>query len=91
VSGQYLVVSSSSSNSGSGSTTPAEPSPATQTGTVKVSSTLNVRSGAGTQYKIVGSLKNGAKVTVLGKSGSWYEIKYGSITGYVSGQYLTVA
>jgi uncharacterized protein YgiM (DUF1202 family) len=51
---------------------------------------LNVRSGAGTQYKVVGSLKNGTKVEVLDKSGSWYRIKYGSMTGYVSGQYLIV-
>ncbi|AEE97292.1 N-acetylmuramoyl-L-alanine amidase [Mahella australiensis] len=62
-----------------------------QTGTVKVNTTLNVRSGAGTQYKVVGSLKNGTKVEVLSKSGSWYQIKYGSITGYVSEQYLVVS
>ncbi|MDK2992084.1 MAG: stage sporulation protein, partial [Clostridiales bacterium] len=37
------------------------PTPTTQTGTVKVNTTLNVRSGAGTQYKVVGSLKNGTK------------------------------
>ncbi|MBZ4666337.1 SH3 domain-containing protein [Mahella sp.] len=86
VSGQYLVVSSTSP------TPPPTPSRgSTQTGTVKVSTTLNVRSGAGTQYKVVGSLKNGTKVEVLGKSGSWYQIKYGSITGYVSGQYLVVS
>jgi N-acetylmuramoyl-L-alanine amidase/uncharacterized protein YraI len=84
VSGQYLVVSGTSS-------TPAPaPTPSAQTGTVKVNTTLNVRSGAGTQYKVVGSLKNGTKVEVLDKSGSWYKIKYGSITGYVSGQYLVV-
>jgi len=69
--------------------TPTPPS-TSKTGTVKVSTTLNVRSGAGTQYKIIGSLKNGAKVEILGQSGSWYKIKYGSITGYVSSQYVVV-
>ncbi|AEE95589.1 SpoIID/LytB domain-containing protein [Mahella australiensis] len=86
VSGQYLVVSGTNP-----APTPTPPStPSSQTGTVKVGSMLNVRSGAGTQYKVVGSLKNGTKVEVLGESGSWYKIKYGSITGYVSGQYLVV-
>ena len=36
------------------------------TGTVKLTSgTLNVRSGAGTGNPVVGSLKNGEKVTIL--------------------------
>jgi uncharacterized protein YgiM (DUF1202 family) len=90
VSGQYLVVSGASPTPASTPTPAPTPTPTTQTGTVKVNTTLNVRSGAGTQYKVVGSLKNGTKVEVLGKSGSWYRIKYGSITGYVSGQYLVV-
>jgi LysM repeat protein len=78
--GQKLVIPTSR---------PAEPTE--MTGTVKVNSTLNVRSGAGTKYKIIGSLKNGAKVTVLDKSGSWYKIKYGNTIGYVSEQYLEVS
>ncbi|MBZ4664876.1 SH3 domain-containing protein [Mahella sp.] len=91
VSGQYLVVSGTSpAPAPTPAPTPA-PAPAAQTGTVKVNTTLNVRSGAGTQYKVVGSLKNGTKVEVLGKSGSWYKIKYNGITGYVSGQYMVVS
>ena len=43
---------------------PAEQTPTTKTMYVKVKSTLNVRAGAGTNYKVVGSLSNGAKVTV---------------------------
>ena len=30
----------------------------------------------------------GARLTVLGQSGSWYRIEYNGITGYVSGQYV---
>lgn len=41
---------------------------------VKVNSTLNVRSGAGTNYSIVGSLKNGDKVTVYETRGNWSRI-----------------
>lgn len=53
--------------------------------------TLNVRSGAGTNYKKIGSLKNGAKVDVIQKqSNGWYRINYNGKTGYVSGQYVKV-
>ena len=62
-----------------------------QTGTVKVSNSLNVRSGAGTNYSVLGSLSNGAKVEIVGTSGSWYKIKYGSGYGYVSKDYVTVS
>lgn len=42
---------------------PAEPQ--TQTGTVKVSSTLRIRSGPSTGYAVVDYLENGAKVEIL--------------------------
>lgn len=38
------------------------------------SQNLNVRSGPGTNYKVVRSLKKGSKVTVTATSGSWSEI-----------------
>lgn len=57
--------------------------------TAKVTATsLNVRSGAGTQYKTVGSLKNGAVVSVIKEEGNWSNITYGSIKGWVSSAYL---
>jgi uncharacterized protein YgiM (DUF1202 family) len=46
-------------------------------------SKLNVRSGAGTKYKKLGSVKRGAKVTVKGAKGSWYKISYNKKTAYV--------
>ncbi len=58
-----------------------------RTGTVNASA-LNVRSGPGTNYSRVGLLSRGAKVTITGESGSWYKIKSGSLTGYVSKQYI---
>lgn len=51
---------------------------------------LNVRSGPGTKYDRVGSLKEGAVVTILETSGEWYKISCGSISGYVSGEYVTL-
>ena len=58
-------------------------------GYVKVNTSLNVRKGAGTQYSILGSLKNGTSVKVVGESGSWYKINYNSGYGYVSKTYIT--
>ncbi|MBE6983636.1 MAG: hypothetical protein E7435_05065 [Ruminococcaceae bacterium] len=53
-------------------------------------SPLNVRSGAGTSYKRIGSLARGTKIVVLSSSGSWSKVLYnGTKTGYVSKQYLS--
>lgn len=50
---------------------------------------LRVRGGAGLSYEIVGGLKAGDRVEIIGKNGDWYEIRFGEEIGYVSGQYLT--
>ena len=51
---------------------------------------LNVRSGAGTNYSKIGSLSNGESVLVLSQSGGWSKVLYhGTKTGYVSSQYLS--
>lgn len=49
---------------------------------------LNVRSGPGTNYKIVRSLKKGNKVTVTATSGSWSKI---GTDEWVSTSYLSAA
>ena len=103
ISKDYVTVSSSSNsgstnngNSNSGSTnnsnsnTGSSNTTTTQSGTVKVNGALNVRSGAGTNYSVIGSLSNGAKVEIVETSGSWYKIKYGSGYGYVSKDYILV-
>ena len=46
-----------------------------QFGRVNVSSSLNVRQGAGTGYKKIGSLYKGDRVEILDRSGAWYKIK----------------
>ena len=55
-------------------------------GVVNVKTTLNVRSGAGMNYKRIGSLKSKAKVYRL--NGSWWQIQYGKGMGYVSSKYI---
>ena len=59
-------------------------------GTVTASSSLNIRSGAGTNYSIIGSLPSKASVQILETLNGWYKIKYNSLTGYVSSQYVSV-
>ena len=91
VSKDYITVSSSSSgNSSSSSTGSSSSSTTIQSGTVKVNGGLNVRSGAGTSYSVIGSLSNGSKVEIVETSGTWYKIKYGSGYGYVSKDYITI-
>lgn len=62
----------------------------TKQGTVNAGP-LNVRSGPGTSYKKVGSLKKGAAVTIVETAGSWYKITSGSVSGYVSATYITLS
>lgn len=59
--------------------------------TVKTqSSSLNVRSGAGTSYKKVASLSRGETVILLSTSNGWSRILYhGTKTGFVNAQYLS--
>ena len=52
--------------------------------------TLNVRSGPGTDYDRVGTLKKGAQVTILEELDGWYQISSGDLTGYVSAQYISL-
>ena len=50
--------------------------PSTKTGTVTATAGLNVRSGPGTNYGVVGGLAYNTKVTITGESNGWYKIKY---------------
>lgn len=62
------------------------------TGTVASGdTTLRVRSEASTAGEVLTKLDNGVQVEVLSTVDSgWYQISYEDITGYVSGEYLTV-
>lgn len=61
-----------------------------KTATVNTNSTsLNVRSGAGTNYSVKDSVPKGDIVIILSSSNGWSKILYdGTKTGYVSSQYL---
>lgn len=61
----------------------------TQTAIVNTDTNLNVRSGPGTKYKVIGSLKKKTKITVYSKTKSgWSEIRYKGKKGYVATKYL---
>lgn len=51
-------------------------------------SSLNVRSGPGTEYDRVASLSKGAVVRITGIEDGWFKIECGGIAGYVSSDYI---
>ncbi|MCR4621661.1 MAG: SH3 domain-containing protein [Clostridiales bacterium] len=63
------------------------------TGTVKTkyaSSSVNLRGGAGSSQGKITTLKNGTKVKVLGKNGSWYLVETAKGTqGFVASKYIS--
>lgn len=64
-------------------TTAAIPS----SGVVKVNSSLNVRTGAGTNYSIVKSLKNGTNIFIYESKNGWYRI---GTNLWVSSKYIVI-
>ena len=59
-----------------------------KTGIVNVSSSLNVREGASTSSKVIGSLSGNSKVTIIGEEGAFYKIEYKGSHGYVAKEYV---
>ena len=58
-------------------------------GTVKVSGTLNVRTGP--WKSVIGSLRNGNRVKITGSSGDWYKISYKGRTAYIHKNYVSTS
>lgn len=75
---------------------PSTPDGQQRTGTVVVESgNLNVRSGPGYDYAVLGTLATGTPVTVLSETADgWLYIQYpgaaGAASGYVSGDYVVI-
>lgn len=72
-----------------GVTTPIDAASCEQ-GTVTASS-LNVRSGASTSYKKIGSLEKGNTVNIYETKNGWYKINYDGANGWVSQKYVSKA
>ncbi|MDJ8943201.1 SH3 domain-containing protein [Clostridium perfringens] len=88
---EYVKDVTESSNSNQGTQTPEKPSTpesTEKTGIVNVSSSLNVREGASTSSKVIGSLSGNTKVTIVGEEGAFYKIEYKGSHGYVAKEYI---
>lgn len=76
-------------------TTPAPSQPSTPSGTiaagtkVKINAAVavNLRTGASTSYKVLGTIPRGAVVTVLEASNGWFRTEYNGKTGWFVSQY----
>lgn len=81
VSGDYISIGSSSNNQSDSTTS---------TKRVTATCNLNVRSGGSTSYRVVGCIKSGASVDVIGVASSgWYKVRLSNGTiGYASNKYL---
>ncbi|MDN7244579.1 S8 family serine peptidase [Planococcus shenhongbingii] len=53
-----------------------------------ITSNVNMRTGASTSHGVIIVIPKGKSVEYVGKSGSWYKVKYGTKTGWVYGSYL---
>ncbi|WP_052356575.1 C40 family peptidase [[Clostridium] dakarense] len=82
-SGDYITKGSDNSGNNSGE------SSVSGYGTV-TTSTLNVRSGAGTSYSVIGKVNKGDRVELLASKNGWYKIKLSNgSTGWASADYIT--
>ncbi|WP_283702737.1 SH3 domain-containing protein [Clostridium perfringens] len=88
---EYVKDITESNNSNQGTQTsekPSTPESTEKTGIVNVSSSLNVREGASTSSKVIGSLSGNSKVTIVGEEGAFYKIEYKGSHGYVAKEYV---
>lgn len=51
---------------------------------------LNVREGAGTGYRVITQLQNGAEVSVTGEENGWTKVQLPADLGYVCSRYLEI-
>ena len=51
---------------------------------------VNIRSGAGTDYSTLGQAEKGENYAVVGKSGSWYKTYYRGKTAYIYASYAAL-
>lgn len=70
---------------------PFVPAGAVRTGTVTTDgSNLNIRSYPDLSGKIIGSMPDGAAVTINGETNGWYVVSYNGTIGYSSSRFITI-
>lgn len=91
--------SSSSSSNSSSSSKPSVDSSSSSSTEERVETTqyirctgdnVSLRSGAGTDYAVIGSAEKNTRYVVLGKTGNWYKTYYKGKTAYVNASYAAV-
>ena len=83
-----LVKASSTPPTLSTSATGARPNQQAPRGTV-TTSVLNIRQGAGTNFTVVGQLRQGESVTLLDERGDWLQVQTAAgVTGWVAARYV---
>ena len=91
VSKDYISIINENPNDEEKPVEPEKPSVSVnKQGIVKVNSALNMRSGPGSNYGVIGTLRNNDKVEIIKEVYGWYEIKFNGKVGYVSSQYIKI-
>ena len=86
----YLTLASSASSSGTAIAPSNTVTSTTGTaGTVKCSSSVNLRSEANTSSSILAELKNGTAVTVVSTANGWCKVNCSGKTGYIKSDYVS--
>lgn len=68
-------------------TSPVAPDSAASGTITSGNAELNVRTGPGTNYAVIGRIYPGQQYRVTGKSGDWYAIDFNGTIGYISARY----
>ncbi len=87
----YLTLASSSSSSTGTAIAPSNTVTSTTgtAGTVKCSTSVNLRSEANTSSSILAELKNGTKITIVSTTNGWCKVTYSGKTGYIKQDYVS--
>lgn len=67
---------------------PSDPASPGEGNQAIIAADVYVRSGPGTTYEIIGMLKEGKTVVILGNENGWLKINYGTKTGYFYKDYV---
>ncbi len=89
--GRFIAINNEQSVPVTDGSAPAAPAPTGLTLTARTS--LNIRSGPGVTFAILGRLPYLQSAQILGRNSAttWYQIQYGALTGWVSGFYVDLA
>ena len=55
-----------------------------------IGDSVNLRSGAGTSYTVLGQAEKGTMYAVIERTGNWYKVKYKNKTAYLYSEYATM-